>query len=341
MPPPTRRPPFTRCRAIEGGRITLEGNALPRRSAASCSAVRVGDRPARVRLRLADAHWRPSFRRESATRAACPCASTAYAGETGVRHARRAVRDWAASGRQSGVRSRRQPLRHLQRHARPAGAGVDLPRAPERHARDVLLRHREPDVDGHRSATAGCTYRAASRARSIGWRPTAPPSRSRPIWASRAGWPSTPTGRCMSAIARARSSRSIATDTRRTVRDAAGERRRVSPCARTRSHAVCDRADALVLRRDLSHRSRRDRQCRVHRIRPAARACLRCAPARCSSSTRSRGTAASIACRTSGPPELVLAGPGLVGVAFDPSGGLVVCSNDTAYRLSGPHAPMQ
>jgi sugar lactone lactonase YvrE len=34
-----------------------------------------------------------------------------------------------------------------------------------------------------------------------------------------------------------------------------------------------------------------------------------------------------------GVPELVLAGPGLVGVAFDPRGGLVVCSNETAYRL--------
>ncbi len=34
------------------------------------------------------------------------------------------------------------------------------------------------------------------------------------------------------------------------------------------------------------------------------------------------------------PPELVLAGPGLVGVAFDTSGGLVVASNETAYRLS-------
>jgi sugar lactone lactonase YvrE len=32
-------------------------------------------------------------------------------------------------------------------------------------------------------------------------------------------------------------------------------------------------------------------------------------------------------------PELVLAGPGLVGVAFDSHGGLVVCSNETAYRL--------
>jgi sugar lactone lactonase YvrE len=33
------------------------------------------------------------------------------------------------------------------------------------------------------------------------------------------------------------------------------------------------------------------------------------------------------------PSELVLAGPGLVGVAVDPFGGLVVCSNETAYRL--------
>jgi sugar lactone lactonase YvrE len=32
-------------------------------------------------------------------------------------------------------------------------------------------------------------------------------------------------------------------------------------------------------------------------------------------------------------PECVLAGPGLVGVAFGPGGTLVVCSNDTAYRL--------
>ncbi len=36
----------------------------------------------------------------------------------------------------------------------------------------------------------------------------------------------------------------------------------------------------------------------------------------------------------SGAPELVLAGPALVGAAFDMRGGLVVCSNDTAYRLA-------
>jgi streptogramin lyase len=33
-----------------------------------------------------------------------------------------------------------------------------------------------------------------------------------------------------------------------------------------------------------------------------------------------------------GPPELVLDGPGLVGVAFGPDGSLVVCTNHTAYR---------
>jgi sugar lactone lactonase YvrE len=37
-----------------------------------------------------------------------------------------------------------------------------------------------------------------------------------------------------------------------------------------------------------------------------------------------------------GQPELVLSGPGLVGVAFDPLGAVVVSSNDTAYRLPKP-----
>jgi DNA-binding beta-propeller fold protein YncE len=36
----------------------------------------------------------------------------------------------------------------------------------------------------------------------------------------------------------------------------------------------------------------------------------------------------------SGAPELVLAGPGLVGVAFNAAGSMVVASNDTAYRLA-------
>lgn len=40
--------------------------------------------------------------------------------------------------------------------------------------------------------------------------------------------------------------------------------------------------------------------------------------------------------RPEGKPELVVAGPSLVGVAIDPRGGLVVASNDTAYRLEVP-----
>ncbi len=39
--------------------------------------------------------------------------------------------------------------------------------------------------------------------------------------------------------------------------------------------------------------------------------------------------------------ELVLAAPALVGVALDPRGGLVVSSNDTAYRLDVPLRPFQ
>jgi hypothetical protein len=34
-----------------------------------------------------------------------------------------------------------------------------------------------------------------------------------------------------------------------------------------------------------------------------------------------------------GAPELVLTGQGIVGVAFDSLGSMVVCSNETAYRL--------
>jgi sugar lactone lactonase YvrE len=44
--------------------------------------------------------------------------------------------------------------------------------------------------------------------------------------------------------------------------------------------------------------------------------------------------------RNDGKPELVVAGPSLVGVAFDPQGGLVIASNDTAYRLNVSIRPL-
>ncbi len=39
------------------------------------------------------------------------------------------------------------------------------------------------------------------------------------------------------------------------------------------------------------------------------------------------------------PREMVLAAPALVGVAFDPSGGVVVASNETAFRIDAPTRP--
>ncbi len=44
--------------------------------------------------------------------------------------------------------------------------------------------------------------------------------------------------------------------------------------------------------------------------------------------------------RPDGTAELMVAGQSLVGVAFNPNGGLVVASNDTAYRLDVPIRPL-
>jgi sugar lactone lactonase YvrE len=44
--------------------------------------------------------------------------------------------------------------------------------------------------------------------------------------------------------------------------------------------------------------------------------------------------------RPDGSTELIVAGQSLVGVAFNPNGGLVVASNDTAYRLDVPIRPL-
>jgi sugar lactone lactonase YvrE len=44
--------------------------------------------------------------------------------------------------------------------------------------------------------------------------------------------------------------------------------------------------------------------------------------------------------RSDGTAELIVSGQSLVGVAFNPAGGLVVASNDTAYRLDVPIRPL-
>ena len=60
---------------------------------------------------------------------------------------RHAARHRTASGRQPGIRSRRQSVRHLQRDPGTGRAGVDLPRQPQRPPRVVRLGNRQPDVD--------------------------------------------------------------------------------------------------------------------------------------------------------------------------------------------------
>ena len=130
-------------RPSTGHRFPVDGPHLPE--------VRVGDAARARRVRVADAPRRRRPAGLDGGRAPGATLRRCRRDDGRLRRHRRAVRHRAPPGRQPGVRSRRQPLRHLQRHARPAGAGVDLPRAAERHARDVFIRHRQPDVDGDRS----------------------------------------------------------------------------------------------------------------------------------------------------------------------------------------------
>ena len=159
-------PPITSIRrcAIEGGRITIDGAGFPV-DGPSLPEVRIGDAPARVVFasptRLVVDRARRARRRPGAR------ARRRRRRRDGVRRRRRAVRDRPAPGGQPGLRSRRQPLRHLQRHARAAGAGVDFPRAA-RTARARRSRRASSTRRRWRSIRrAGSTSRAASRARSI------------------------------------------------------------------------------------------------------------------------------------------------------------------------------
>ena len=115
-------------RAIEGGRITIDGAAFPVDRAAAARGAR--RRPAGARrLRLADAARRDRARRALEGGRARGAHRRRRRRRARVRRRRGAVRDRPPPGGQPGLRPRRQSLRHLQRHARPAGAGVDLPRA--------------------------------------------------------------------------------------------------------------------------------------------------------------------------------------------------------------------
>ena len=242
--------------------------------------------PARVVLRLADVDR--GHRAAGPRRRADDRAHRRRRRRDGVHRRRRAVRDRAASGGQPGVRSRRQPVCDLQRHARPAGAGVDLPRAAQRHARDVFVGHRQPDVDGARSEGRlyvssrfeGTVYRVA-RGR-LG-RAVRQRSRRRVRARVRAGRDAV----CRRSIGDDLSRRSR-TGTREGVRVAAVERRGVSPGVRPRRRALRHRADAVDLRLGVPGR------CGRHRDDPRTpgsagrKGSHSTRRARCSSSRRSR-----------------------------------------------------
>ena len=133
-------------------------------------------------------------------------ARPAEGGRTPVRRRRRPGRDGSCST--SAIRSppgstrwtircstRRQPVRDLQRR-RGQQAPVSIFRVrARRHARAVRLGHRQSDVDGVRSRRAALRLQPLRRHR-LRAAETDRPSRSRPIWAWRAGWRSRRTARC-------------------------------------------------------------------------------------------------------------------------------------------------
>ena len=292
--------------AIEGGRDRHRRHRLSGRSAAAARRARSAALRAR-RVRVAD----------GASASSCPPALE------GGQAADRASTDADGDGRLSSsvagafatglhqvdnpvVRSRRQSLRHLQRHARTAGAGVDLPRAAERHARD-RSRRASSTPRRWRSMPEGRLY-VSSRFEGAVYRVdgdgTAEPFAHRSRRRVRSGVRGR-TGRCSSATGPARSSASTPTGSADGVRDAAAERRGVSPRDRPGRRALRHGADALGVRRGLPGRARRHGDARLTTRfgRPQGLA-FDAAGARCSSSKRWRARAGCTGCGRRQPPEL-------------------------------------
>ena len=127
--------------------------------------------------------------------------------------------------------------------------------------------------------------------------------------------------RCSSAIGRDRSSASRRS-AGRDVRDAAGQRRGVSPGVRAGRVPVRHGADARDARSDLPHHARSARGRRLRRLRPAAGAGVRLDRRRCTSSTRWPARRACIGSTSATAPGRRPSSwsprPALIGVAFDP-----------------------
>ncbi len=240
----------TRCARSRAGASPLHGSGFPGRR--RCPTVTVGDaagaRRCSPRARGSSSPCRPTSR--AARRRS---GSTACRGETVYVVGRRAVGDRPASGRQSGLRSRRQPVRHLQRIARAGSAGLDLPRhagaaRASRSPRASSTRRRWRSVP-----TAACTCRAASRARSIASTDDGTHEQVASDLGVACGLAFDADG-WMYVGDRSGTIFRVRDGARDGVRDAAAERGRVSPGDEPGRRAVRQRADARLLRSRLPHR---------------------------------------------------------------------------------------
>ena len=257
--------------AIEGGRVTLEGDGFPIDPVAP--QVRVGAQTAR--LASASAPALTVLIPEGLEGGSTSAPHRRAARRNRVRRDRRAARHRRAPRRQPGLRPPRQSLRHVQRLPRAAGAGLDLHRPAGRHARAVRQRRPEPDVARVRSRRTARTCRAASTAASTASRRTAARRSMRATSASRAGSRSVPTARSSSAIGRAPSCASTSDGRARAFASLPPSVAAFHLAFGPDGHLYVAAPTLGTRDPDLSHRARRRGRRLELRLRPSAGARLR------------------------------------------------------------------
>ena len=329
---PRASPPSIRRWAIEGGRITIEGTGFTL-DEARLPEVRIGGVPARV-VYASPTRLAAIVPAGLAEGGPAPVRVEGVAGETPLVDVAATLRHRPAPGRQSGVRSptatSTSPTAARAASRCPSASSACVPTARAKASRSGIVNPTSmalgPDGQLYVSSRfEGTVYRVAPDGTTDAVR-----HRSRRRVRARV--------RARRRAVRRRSIRHHLPRHRRRSRDdlrlAAAERRGVPPRDGPRRRALRHGADALLLRRRLPHRLRRHGDDALRRIRTAAGAGVRSGADRSSSSRRSPESSGLYRLPPEGDPELVLAAPALVGVAFDGRGHVVVSSNDTAYRLT-------